>query len=445
MRQSANKDIFKEIPKIIKGIYKVAATVSSFDLKLLFFSDKIRNISGNIRLASSDISSATSEISISTEQIAHEGSQLADTISRITADSETINMNFSRSNGLLKSVLEENAEVIRSSEEMKAEVDTLLETLQRIKKTIKGISDISEQTNILAINASIEAARAGAAGQGFNIVAKETKNLSETTRSLLNALVELVDEIDVSSQKSSESVQKTLEYIHRVNGSIESVSDLVNANVGSLEKMSDRLTTIAASGQQISSSLSECAATIESINTDIQSMTESTELLEAVSGSLTEMSESMDEIESKVDSLTIISGQIAGNKDAGLSNDDFIKTVEDAVTAHKKWLATLKSMTDTMEIIPIQTDGHKCGFGHFYYSIKPSSKKVRSIWDDIETFHESFHRKGAQVIECIKRGDRFGALPVTKEAEELSHQIINSFAELIKIGTEMNKRGEQIL
>lgn len=445
MRQAKFRAINGSIGEILRGIFSVATQVSNFDLKLLFHSSNISSISGSLRASSSDVAAATEEIAAAMGQIADSGAELADMINGITGESELIKTNFSKSNELLRSVRNENAQVIRHSEEMNAEAHTLFGNLGSIKKTIKGISDISEQTNILAINASIEAARAGAAGKGFDVVAKETKALAETTRTLLKSLVALVDEIDISSKKSSESISVTMEYIKRVNNSLETVTDMVASNVGSIERMAGNITHIAANSEEISSSMTETAATIDSVNTTIRTVAESAAQLESVSRSLGGMSGEMAGIENNVGGMTETAGALAADREVGLSNGDFILVVENAVKAHKSWLATLKAMAESMELEPIQTDAHKCGFGHFYYAVKPSSGKIRAIWDDIEKKHDALHKKGLSVMDCIRRRDRYEAAAVTQEAEKISLEIISAFQQIISIGGKMNKTDERIL
>lgn len=71
----------------------------------------------------------------------------------------------------------------KSNEKLKSEFEELNSLIKQVTEQVASIQDISEQTNLLSFNASIEAARAGQAGKGFRIIANEVKRLSDTTRS----------------------------------------------------------------------------------------------------------------------------------------------------------------------------------------------------------------------------------------------------------------------
>lgn len=441
----AQKSIPVHVKGLLNGSFAAAALMSSFDLKLSFFSNRINHIVDSMRLTVTGVSKAADEISTAAVQISDSSAWLADTIVEITQESESLSNSFLASNDLLKKVKDENSVVIQNSQYMKNDIESLLATVQKIEKTIKGISDISAQTNILSINASIEAARAGAAGKGFAVVAKETKSLSERTNTMLLSLTALVNEIDASSKMSSESVTKTIGSIHEVNVAIETVSDMVDNNVYSLNKITGSMTNVAASSEEINSSLMECTVTIELINTDMQNVADSTQQLETVSNSLQEMSGSMRELETKVSDLTQTSGKLANNQQFGFSNDEFAKTVEDAIKSHSAWLATLKSMTASMKVVPLQTNDRKCAFGHYYYSVKPTSEKILPIWNNVEVYHRELHIAGTEVIDSINCDDRQNAIALTQQAENLSKQIINAFRQIVGIANDMTRIGERVL
>lgn len=152
----------------------------------------------------------------------------------------------------------------------------------------------------------------------------------------------------------------------------------------------------------------------------------------------------MGDIEGELDVMVKSSGRLTKNKQYGLSNDDFINTMQVAITAHKGWIVTLKSMAETMTVEPIQTDDHKCGFGHFYYSVNPSSSKILKLWRGVEQYHHSLHTKGDTVINHINKGKVDEARRVAREAEELSSQIVRAFENIITVATEMKRSRQRV-
>ena len=90
-----------------------------------------------------------------------------------------------------------------------------------VEKIIRTIEDISFQTNILAINASIEAARAGTAGKGFAVVAEEIKNLSESSKETAQGSNRNKDEIATAINNLAEEADKLIEIVDKVNERIQ--------------------------------------------------------------------------------------------------------------------------------------------------------------------------------------------------------------------------------
>lgn len=80
---------------------------------------------------------------------------------------------------------------------------------------------------------------------------------------------------------------------------------------------------------------------------------------------------------------------------------------------------------------PLQLDGHKCGFGHFYYAIDPKEASIKKIWDSIGEEHLKLHSMGHNVKERVKVGDEKGAREALNNTKDFSKKIIKSL-ELIR-------------
>ncbi|MBF0621993.1 MAG: Tar ligand binding domain-containing protein [Magnetococcales bacterium] len=171
---------------------------------------------------------------------------------------------------------------------------------QEIGKVVAVINTIAEQTNMLALNASIEAAGAGEAGKGFAVVANEVKDLARQTADATQMISTKVDEIRSISDEVSEAAGQVTETIARINASNQEILYAIDAQSENIKTISDAMIEVSAGSQvltdqvrQSSAGVSEVHGTIRQIAIQISDVSQSVDL----SGS------NMDTIASRLDSV----------------------------------------------------------------------------------------------------------------------------------------------
>lgn len=146
----------------------------------------------------------------------------------------------------LKNLVEVNKNVMNVNDNAVETISRLVMRTEQIKQTISAIDGIADSTNLLALNASIEAARAGEAGRGFAVVAGEIQNLSNSTKSLLDEIQQVIDAVNEDTQEtsnqvgiSSEKIREQSEVLSETVQSVWQMIELVKESFASIRSIEE--------------------------------------------------------------------------------------------------------------------------------------------------------------------------------------------------------------
>ncbi|MCI8947756.1 MAG: hypothetical protein HFI91_12000 [Lachnospiraceae bacterium] len=411
----------KQFAEIFEKNIKAVMQISSLDLTMQHQTDKIIDISKRVTKATEAIFGSGDSFVSGRANNQHE--EMTNTIITVSEETEEVYKKIEDSQDELTAVKELSGQTIEASREMQKDMDELQQVIAHMNEVITGIDSISLQTNLLALNASIEAARAGEAGRGFAVVAGQIRGLAEETQKLTASMGDFVESIKNASQKSVDSAKGTIDALDTMSEKIGIVWALNDENQRHVSKVSESISSIAAVSEEISSSMTEME----------NQLRDSTEFMRGVSDELRKAAQPVVDIEKTLDETVKQMGAMSEDAFFHLENQEFAKHVRNAITAHHGWLDNLKKMVNGREIIPLQLDSSKCGFGHFYYAMTPKTPEILTIWNGIGEKHKRFHNYGAGVINALNNGDYGQAEQVYREAEVYSRELIADLEKMSQI------------
>lgn len=253
----------------------------------------INHIIEGLNTSFTDVSSAAAQVALGTAHLAAGSSELARgateqagaigrlalSVREIQIQSETSVNNAMQANLLTDSAREDTLKCNSKMDELRRAMDEISVASADVQKIIKVIDDIAFQTNILAINANVEASHAGVHGKGFGVVAEEVRTLAAKCAQAAHETAMLIQESVEKANNGAEIANETAQMLQNSVASTESAGNMINEIVGAsswqmqqISKINDELSHVERVVQQNASVSEETAATSEQLSGQSESM-----------------------------------------------------------------------------------------------------------------------------------------------------------------------------
>ena len=271
-----------------------------------------------------DINNAAGELADTATQTAGNVSDVSrgmDDISNImersVATAETLNVASTEINAvtddgvkIVETLTKINSQSLEAFESIFTAIANIQDSADKISGASNLISSVAEQTNLLSLNASIEAARAGDAGRGFAVVAEEIRQLSDESASSVDTINTLLAELQQNTNgaieksnlvknlvdKQSESVRETrgsfdhiVESVRRVEEAIEEIRSINGELDTGIRNITELVESLSAASEENAATAEELSATSDVVNRNVEELRSTQEAINSASGELEEI------------------------------------------------------------------------------------------------------------------------------------------------------------
>jgi methyl-accepting chemotaxis protein len=249
---------------------QVAAVSEEVSATIEELTAQVDSVNSNVNNASAAIEEMTSGI----EEVAASAQNVAHASQKLSEEAQKVSQLASEGQKAILSIADVIVQTREKADVTFQIVEKLSESAKNIGEIVDTINSIAEQTNLLALNAAIEAARAGEAGRGFAVVADEIRKLAEESKQATQNIANILRGIVDNSMKASDATKETVEIVNKAYNESGLVKSQFEQILQSIVRMSQMTENLAASAQEQSAAAEEMSSAMDSASKSMVSVVE---------------------------------------------------------------------------------------------------------------------------------------------------------------------------
>jgi methyl-accepting chemotaxis protein len=234
---------------------KISQRTASFDNVIKLALSTVSAASRQMETSAQSMQAAAEETNVQSTAVAAASEQASTNVQTVAAATEELSSSIQEISRQVAESTRIVSQAVKEATETKELVRSLDTTAGKIGQVVALITDIAEQTNLLALNATIEAARAGEAGKGFAVVASEVKNLATQTAKATEEIGNQINGIQSATKGSVQAIERIFETIEKVNGISTTIASAVEEQGAATKEIARNVEQAASGTREVSTNI----------------------------------------------------------------------------------------------------------------------------------------------------------------------------------------------
>ncbi|MBT0666491.1 MCP four helix bundle domain-containing protein [Geobacter pelophilus] len=398
-----------EMSQIAKSFDQIASTFTSSINNLTAIASEVTAAASKVHMSSETLAAGSEQVASETTTVATAGEEMAATSGDIAKNCQLAAESASQASEqanhgstIIKNSIAVMERIAQRVSESAKTVGSLGEKSEQIGAIIGTIQDIADQTNLLALNAAIEAARAGEQGRGFAVVADEVRALAERTTKATKEIDTMIKSIQQETKTAVSSMEEGVVQVEQGTQEAARSGEAIDSILAQISNLSMQVSQIATAAEEQTATTSEISGNMQRI-TDV----------------VRQSSQSAHESSVEASRLNTLAESLMADLNKFTIEENVALSLKKAKSAHMIFTGKIRAhLSGATRLDPNNLPTHlTCAFGKWCQGTGKELCGHQQLFREIEGPHAKVHDLGKQAVLAFNNGD-------TRKAHEYCDEMI---------------------